>query len=543
MDNFSDVIEFFKKLEYSVKDILDLENSPIFQDRVKLYSKIAQDDCIKYVYSKANTGPINVTYLFDEPCIKLYRGVFGEYADRVFCALKDNKEGITLEVPVASLSVWSLDPIEASNIDNPVLLLQSWVPISKIVYFDKYVIINAKSVKINYEDCNSYKGETLAKSEESSSDEFIYAIMGFPKAFTRILNAAMFLAGKEELDEGSIREAFLIAHEDEHKAALIACGLKATEENLEALEGILALGYLGKSESDEGLSTLQNKHKVSSDFVDSKHVLKEIEEAFADNFVIPIQLKGKHTKGILLAREPQKGKVWLLKPGYGKSPIIGETDIPSFKREAAAYQIAKVTGLARFIPPAYAVNVDGIDYAAITLLNWDYKTLDYLKRKEPARLVEVMQPYVANGDIFRWAAFDYIIGSGADRHGGNMMVSPQNEVFLIDFGTSFLDNRWETTNKHGFVPFYLRFNIQGFYDLDKEKQLKYMPTISNKIDDEVVNWFVQAYENLVDYGKDIMFEYGIDPAPILNRGARLRQLIEDSKISNTLNALWIGLLQ
>lgn len=703
--NFDDVIDFFENIlinGVTPKDILNF-NYEIFNDRVKCYSKLSQKELIDQLSKTSHTG--NLTYFFDELHVKLYKEATNEYADRVKQNLEDN---ITLELPVTELSIWSWWNIDLEKEHS--IILTIWVPISQIVYYkDDKVILNAKTVKFNANDMITNSAQSPQESPQivKSEENVIYAILGTSNKFLKILDGAKFLAGKDEVDEGCVREAFLNQAEDEFKAALVSCGLEPSESNLEALRGILELkalhkplrppitniqeyneqeyidvnkseeyaelckmalihddhvnpkmvyrvenelgegpygmtrtlgqvvsraagafgeegdsylrqpppsedfpeeesglltdpmkkphnplrfgfespehainwfgqnslhvlqqhgfnikkvpaskvyrsktgkqvmfipheSYLNKSENDIILAC---DHKVTSKFNDSRDVLKDITLAFEDRFIVPIQLKGKHTKGILLAREPDKGKVWLLKPGYGKSPIEGETNVPSVFREAAFYQISRIIGLSRFVPPAYAINVDGIDYAAITLLNWDYKTLDYIKRKEPAKLIEIMQPYVMNGDIFKWATYDYITGCGADRHGGNMMVSPKNSVYLIDGGTSFLDNNFKCTNPHCFVPFYLRFGIQDFYKLDPEKKFKYMITLGNKVDDEVKNWFYDIEEPLKTSAINIMETYGIDPNPIINRYNKLKQLIQNDKISNVLNGLWIGLLE
>jgi len=138
----------------------------------------------------------------------------------------------------------------------------------------------------------------------------------------------------------------------------------------------------------------------------------------------------------------EDGEVGVYKPKSGEPGILVDTAGGGlYKREAAAYDVAKSLG-------------------------WDDLVPETVVKKGPLQTGAVQKwvkgviPAEATGDtmsmIFEWErerlyAFDLIIGN-ADRHGGNFMAVAGNKIKAIDNGFSFMTDKAEAAIN--FRPYY-----------------------------------------------------------------------------------------
>lgn len=99
-----------------------------------------------------------------------------------------------------------------------------------------------------------------------------------------------------------------------------------------------------------------------------------------------------------------------------------------YKREAAAYEVAKLTAMDDLVPPTVVRTING---EIGSLMQW-------VPDADETRKASMEGREVYDGNIHRrWvAAFDYLIGN-TDRHAGNWMVDDHEGLHLIDHGLSF----------------------------------------------------------------------------------------------------------
>ena len=381
----------------------------------------------------------------------------------------------------------------------------------------------------------------LNKGETGDSTSFVnssvaHDMMGFSPHAEQPFEAAKFLAGGISITEEDARKALLEADGDVEMAALLAYRLPTDESNLNALRAIVAMGEFGKADP-----TPEVAKKAIALFDSGKDVAKAITDAYTDAFVFPLKLGGKHSKGVLIARDQNTKKSYILKPGSGKqSPAAGAREelANQSRREAAFYHIAKEWGLFDFIPRCELINIEGIEYAAIQLLPWDYKTLDKEKRNDHGLPRRVLLPYLKDGALHKWATMDFVMGN-PDRHGQNLMVNPEGRVELIDHGSAFAGKDFDPANdEDSFIPYYLRaWAIDSFSALSPEEKLSMTPRVSTQVAKTLEKWVFDIKESTVEA---ICSSYGINPQPTLDRLAIVKREVLSRPLDEAINELWVG---
>lgn len=129
--------------------------------------------------------------------------------------------------------------------------------------------------------------------------------------------------------------------------------------------------------------------------------------------------------------------VW--KPSVEESPYL-RTGVPGgeyYKREAAAYSVAKAIGLDHLVPVTVThthERDDGSPYGPETLVG---SAQQWVPDAQTALSHD--NPYDGDEDRDLAAAFDYLIGN-TDRHHGNWMVGSDGKIKLIDNGLAFPNN-------------------------------------------------------------------------------------------------------
>lgn len=392
-------------------------------------------------------------------------------------------------------------------------------------------------------DCQAYSvgiGGPLGKSEDNLLDDggneaaVVHDMLGHSKSFERALAAAQFLAGGKEVDQARIRQALYDADGDHDVAALMAYGIEPGDKNLAALRGVYGVNDVKKEEPAPARA-----NEIVAGTGDGAAVAALVARAFAENWVLPVALAGRHSAGSLLARDENAKRTFLLKPGSGKqSPAAGagEESASQSKREACFYQIADAVGLGAYMPETQLLLIDGKEYAAMSLLPFSYMTLERRQKQDPGLGQRLLKRFLQDGILHQWAVLDYVLGN-PDCHGQNIMVGPENEVVLIDHGSAFAGPDFDPANdRYSFVPYYLRaWAPSGFNKLTGAEKMRYLPRIHDDVQKQLKNWLMDIDPERI---RLTMARYGINPQPSLDRLHRLRAMAVAMPADEAVDRLW-----
>lgn len=313
-------------------------------------------------------------------------------------------------------------------------------------------------------------------------------------------------------------------------AALMAHGLEITDENRQAIQAFID----AQSQIKPPKTKFPSEVEVKPGTQDAVEAAESIQKAFNDRYVTDIALGGKHSAGSLLVEDVSEGVSWLLKPGSGANSSakgVDESSASQSQREACFYELAKVLGLDEYVPPTYLVLLDGVEYAAIRLLPWNYVQAGKLDNQKVAKIIQ--DHYSANGLVFKFAILDAISGN-PDRHSGNILVH-DNHLMLIDHGSAFAGKSFHPgQDPNAYMPFYLRAGYNGDYSkLSAEEKLKYFPKADTEVDNLVQNWV----DNLKEFDIErVLATYGIDSGPTI---ARLEQFKKASDVFLRIQSFWL----
>lgn len=379
----------------------------------------------------------------------------------------------------------------------------------------------------------------------------INAMLGHDAKQHAIFEAARFLAGKPEVPATRRQQALWQNDGSHEKAALSAYGLEVNEKNLQALRAVLSVNSMSKSERTDALGFEYPLGKAEDEVPKGERIspLREedakearaIRRAFDDHYVIAVEIGGKHSKGSLIARDPETNRSFLLKPGSGGAgPAAGvrqEKATPTL-REGAFWSIAERWALGDYFVPCAIVWIDGREYAAMDLLPPTYDTLEERRQGHPSYPTKLLQPYMQSGTLHQWAFIDYVLGN-PDRHAQNIMVGPQQEIKLIDHGSAFAGEGFNPAfDRNSFVPFYLRAwgPEEGFNGLSVQERLRYLPVPHQQGEDKLRAWLDALDDTALEA---ILTQYGIDPEPSLERFIKLRTMAETARVCDSINRCWV----
>lgn len=377
----------------------------------------------------------------------------------------------------------------------------------------------------------------IAKSEtdpESRSNAHVVeAFSGHHPGLTAALKAARFMAGSAHKENHEARQA-LYDHDGDHEAAALAChGLEVNEANLKALRALTKFKEFAKAEAKP-----IDEMTVVAGTPDAVSVAETVATAFKDDFVVGVELGGKHSAGSMLARDDENGETWLLKPGVGSSPAAGEDEesASQSRREAAFYHLAEAWGVGQWYPEAQLLLVDGKEYAAIRLLPWSWNTVDKLKEESPGTVRDLLQPFLSTGILHKWAVLDYVAGN-VDRHAGNLMYRA-GDIRLIDHGSTFVGEGFAPGHdKNSFVPAYLRaWTNSNFSAMSSVDKLKHMPRLGRQGEEDLADW-IDGLDSAVI--KSVCTRYGINPVPAVERLARVKLYMSRQPSDLAVNRIWI----
>ncbi len=323
---------------------------------------------------------------------------------------------------------------------------------------------------------------------------------------------------------------------DAAKVALEAYNLRATPSNRAALEMVMGMEDFGKEEAPLTIAS----YKIAPVNAEGVSTADAIQRAADGGYINAVKLNGKHSKGTMLAKDPQTKKVYLLKPGSGKnSPARGVSEIAATQseREAAFWHVADAWGIGDAFPRADLILVNNHQTAAMELLGITYRNLGSKKREDPNLPARILEPYRQNATLFKWSLIDYVLGN-PDRHSQNMMVDPDDrQVKLIDHGSALAGKSFDPSeDDNSFIPFYLRaWTNQKFKDMQPHLRLRYMPGLNPRAEQVFDEWVARLNEDTM---AEILTDYNVDPSPALERLSIIRAMPGPKWL--VLNKLWAG---
>lgn len=365
--------------------------------------------------------------------------------------------------------------------------------------------------------------------------------------------AVRFMTAGNPVSHDVARRALWDEDGDAVRAALVAYGEEPNEGNVRAVKSWIQIA--NRAPQAEVKKEAEPVEVIAKAPEDGDFAAEAVRRAFRARKVFHAELGGKHSKGSLLATDPQSKKTFLLKPGSGGQSIAaGATDSASTQsqREAAFWAVASLWGLGQYVPRADLLLVGGQEMACIELLPRPFELLEDLDEDHPGLARRLLRPYLSEGTLHYWGALDYVLGN-PDRHGRNMMANPSGldlkpgadqvrdgagVVRLIDQGSAFAGKHFDPAHdRYSFVPFYLRaWAPPTFNKLTVAEKLRYMPRLSRPEEAALKVWINSLDE---DRTSKVITRYGVDPHPALDRLRRLKELVALAPADLAVNMMWV----
>lgn len=380
--------------------------------------------------------------------------------------------------------------------------------------------------------------DPMSKSDTDtrSNAHVVAAFLGHHAAHDKALKAARFLAGGTSKDPLEF-QARLWEHDGDHeKAALAHHGLEVNAKNLKALRAHMNISGLAKSQ----VEPITDLH-VEAGAADASACAEAVKAAVKDEFVVPVELGGKHSAGSMLARDDHTGETWLLKPGSGgQGPQAGEDEESASQsaREVAFWHAAKVLGMEQYYPEAQLLLINGKQVAAIHLLPWSYETYDKFKEENDAAARHIIETYVKAGTAHCWGVIDAILGN-PDSHAHNVMHRGE-DIKLVDHGSAFAGKSFSPGHdKRSFIPYYLRSSApSNFSELPAHEKLRYMPRLGSA-GLETLSSFLDEVDEKKNELVSVLKRYGVNHEPVLQRLAQIQVYASQGAPDLAVNRFWV----
>ncbi len=325
-----------------------------------------------------------------------------------------------------------------------------------------------------------------------------------------------------------------VAHEgDDEATALAAAGLGVTPENRAALRGLRVFEAWEKAEAH----VPPPGARVVPLVPEARHAAADVREALASGNVRPAKLGGVHSAGTLLADAPKNGAVLILKPGDNHpSPAAGITEERASqpRRECAFFHVLDQVGLGKYAPRADLISIEGVEFAAMNFLGPDYEGLATLMKDQSARVQRILKPLLQDGTLHKLAAMDYVLGQ-IDRHGENVMLNTNEQLRLIDEGSTFAGEDFNPNDAATFVPYYLRLWGKWPAKGTPEEKFEALPHLMDVQDEQLSAWLEGV--DIAGIGTTLVM-YGINPEPSLRRLVRLRAMAQLPPAWEAVNRAW-----
>jgi len=387
------------------------------------------------------------------------------------------------------------------------------------------------------------KSETESKrnlqNEIAINKDLVQDMLGFNPSAHSAFDTARLMSGGPLLSLNQLRCALYEEDGDIERASLRAYGMEPDEKSIKILRDLAYVARLGKS-MDESAQKV-----VTPGTPEADDAAAAISRAFKEHSAQQVSINGKYSKGAMVAKDPNGGKIYLLKPSFdGNSSAAGvkEEKASQPRREAAFSHIGHSFGLGQDFVRADLIYVDGAEWAALELLPFNYKSLDARWKLDRSKVHKLLERYRMRGTLHKWAILDFVLGN-PDRHGQNMMIGTDDDhsenetIKLIDHGSAFAGPDFDPSyDRNSFVPFYLRYLAPDkFNSLSVKDKLRVMPKLTEGAENDLRAWF----ETLsADKLRTQMEHFIIDPGPSLSRLAKLH--IIPGPLCEAINRAWVG---
>jgi hypothetical protein len=475
-----------------------------------------------YYYSMALSKPID--YKESQP----FRNLINR-------ALKLKSDDVKRFSEQVSQSINDIDTLSQSVVYDPIN--DTFIQASDLNTFKKS---DAESSYQKMSDNPLQFGHKLPSSELKGNSA-LADVLGADNPFHKLLDAAKFISGRNKIPLERARYSFVRFEDDPEAAALYAVGLQDNEQNRKALKEVADSSTLGKAEVTAAEEPdVKVPDKVEATDGDGKNAADEINNAIATGGVHPISLVGKHSKGTLIARDPRTMHVWLLKPGSGSvSPAAGVADetASQSKREAAFSHIARLWRLGPYCIRSELLKVNNGEWACLYMLPYDYQNADKWKKADNNFMFRTLEHYRTEGILHKIAVLDYVLGN-PDRHAQNIMISRQGSMVMIDHGSAFAGKSFSPgSDDKSFIPFYLRYGVTGFSQMDNEERIRHMPRVSKSVQIGIQQWIMELdMEKLTE----MLTRFGINPDACARRLSIVKGLLsQGNEIDEQINLLWL----
>lgn len=352
----------------------------------------------------------------------------------------------------------------------------------------------------------------------------LLAAVGHRREVERLSAAARFLSGRTP-DDAKMSVSLHRHEPDVAAGVLMAHSLPMDRAGRAALDGVVGLTSSSKSPQD---AEIDMSGEISAVFPEGEDVAAAIDRARSAGSIEKIDMKGVHSKGMMLATDPQDSRVYLIKPGSGpQSPAAGERQSRSTQsqREAAFWHAARVMRLEGWLPRADLVRIGDREVAVTDFLPRSFRTLEEVAQADGWSAVhQILAPLRTQGVLHMWGAMDFILGQ-TDRHWGNVMSDDGGVCRLIDEGSAFSGTHFDPTyDRATYVPCYLRYAAPTdvrFNQLKPGERRRYMSLAPESVRDHLDGWIGSID---VEGLRAVLSRYGIDSAPVVGRLDMLRSM-------------------
>jgi hypothetical protein len=274
---------------------------------------------------------------------------------------------------------------------------------------------------------------------------------------------------------------------------------------------------------------------------DGEATADALRRAFTAGQVYLVNLGGKHSKGSMVAEDPQTRQRYMIKPGDGKNSVaagVKDSLLSQSKREAIFYKASEFFGLDSYLPATDLLIIDDHEVAVYELLPKTFENLGTAYTDKSYQLPLTLQPFLQSGVLHQWAVMDYVLGN-PDRHSQNLMVNKvTKQIYLIDHGSALAGEHFNpSADKNSYIPFYLRaWSSRQFATLTPNQRIHFMPRTGTSGLLTLTGWLMA-----LDPQKlwDLLANMGVeDPDIYVNRLKGL-QSAQDQK-DEAINKAWAG---
>lgn len=355
-----------------------------------------------------------------------------------------------------------------------------------------------------------------------------------------LLEAARFLSGQSDPDPENKAIGQVIYEDDPVSAIMFAFGIDRTPYNHKAIQQLAELLQNDKvvAKAEDCETDIEDaKFEVVPGHYTARTAAEAINRAAKAHSIHGVQLGGKYSGKTRVAKDPQSGMLWLIKPGTEKiSPAAGiaEERATQAQRESAFYAVAGEVGLGMAIPKTFLININETPTAVMPFLPPDFKPLSVYKKKDPNSIILAFEKYRKTGMLHMWAILEWILGS-VDSHSNNILMAPDGSIALLDHGSTFAGQDFNPAqDDSSFIPYYLRYRVEkGFKKLDSKERLDKIARADPRIDDMLRNWVNHINPTTIS---SLIQSFGIDPTPSLNRLNDIK--MHEGSLSDYVNVLW-----